>query len=152
MAWIPCSGLETVDGMIWVKRMTQKARRARESRDRGVDLMNGYLYGENDFVDGRVLRFLALTDEQFADEVCGESDDEAAARRSVVRSGRSADECREFSAKLRKSMSDFALLEADEGRMPRGVRAGAIKFFYNALMMPVVYAVFRRAERKRKAP
>jgi hypothetical protein len=129
--------------------MAQKARRAKESRNSGADLMNDYLYGEDDFADGQVLRFLALTDGQFAEEVCGQVDDEAGARRALARSGRSPDECREFSAKLRKSLSDFALLEADEGRMPPGFRASAIKFFYNVLMMPVVYTVFRRAERKR---
>ncbi len=150
MAWTPCSGLETVDGMVWIKRMAQKARRAKESLDSGTDLMNGYLYGENDFADSKVLRFLGLSDAQFADEIYSEPDDEAGARRALARSGRSPEECAEFSAKFRKSLNDFALLEADEGRVPPGLKASAIKFFYNAIMMPIVYVVFRRAEQKRK--
>ena len=44
MSWIPCSGSERVDGMVWVKRMAQKARRAQQSRESGNDLMNGYLW------------------------------------------------------------------------------------------------------------
>lgn len=149
MAWMPCSGLETVDDMVWVKRMAQKARRADESRSSGEDLMNGYLYGENDFIDGRVLRFLGLSDDQFADAARAEADSVLAARRALASSGRSPNECREFSERLRKSFANFCLLEADEGRLPPGLRATLIRFFYNRLMMPIVYVVFRRAERKR---
>jgi hypothetical protein len=69
---------------------------------------------------GKVLRFLELTDKQFSDDVCSEPDDEAGVRRAFARSGRSPEQRLEFSAKLRTSMGDFFLLDADEDRTPPG--------------------------------
>lgn len=151
MGWMPCSGLETVDGMVWVKRLVQKARRMLESERAGTDLMNGYLFGENDYVDGKVLRFLGIRDVFILDTVRGNPDDASAARTVLARSGRSPEELRAFGARLRKSMAGFAFMEADEGRMPPGPLAWGIKFFYNRLLMPVVYAQFRWAGRRRRA-
>lgn len=148
--WIPCSGLEMVDGMVWVKRMAQKARRAQRSRASQTDCMNGYLYGESDFLDGRVLRFLGTSDTAFVADVCSEADDEAGVRRALARSGRTASERREFSAKMEKELKAFPIIDADEGRLPPGFRTNVLKFFYNSMMMPIVYIVFRRAEQRRR--
>ena len=101
---MPCSGLEEIDDMIWVKRMAQKARRAQQSRESGTDLMNGYLYGENDFYDGRILRFLGTSDTKFSANVCSEADDEAGVRRVLAASRRTVAEGRAFSAKLEKEL------------------------------------------------
>ncbi len=148
--WMPCSGLETVDGMAWVKRMAQKARRAQQSRASGTDLMNGYLYGESDFYDGRVLRFLGVTDTEFSADVCSEADDEAGVRRVLAKTGRTETERREFSANLERQLKAFPIIDADEGRLPPGFRTSALKFLYNSLMMPIVHVIFRRAEQKRR--
>jgi hypothetical protein len=151
MSWIPCSGSERVDGMVCVKRMAQKARRAQQSRESGNDLMNGYLYGDNDFMDGSVLRFLGMSDAEFSADICSEADDEAGIRRALANTSRSAAERLEFSTKMERQLKSFPIIDADEGRLPPGFRTSALKFFYNSLMMPIVYPVFRRAERKRRA-
>ncbi len=149
MTWTPCSPLETVDGLVWVKRMAQKARYCVEHESSQRELMNGYLFGESDFIDGKVLKFLRATAQAFLDAVRGEPDDAAAAHRIVAASGRTSDECFQFSVKLSKQMSNFALIEADEGRLRPGMRTSLIRFFYNRMMMPIVYRVFRSAERRR---
>jgi hypothetical protein len=43
-----------------------------------------------------------------------------------------------------------SMLDADEGRLGPGLRSNAIAFVYNRAMMPIVYAVFRRAVFKRR--
>ena len=147
MGWVPCSGLESAAGLVWLPRMLQKARRCLSSPDgRSVD---GYLYGDSDFIDKQVIAFLRTDDEAVSALVRENPSDADVARILVERSGRSAAECAAFSTSLRRKLFDFILLEADEGRV-RGFKGAAVKFVYNKLLMPVIYPLFRRDERKRK--
>ena len=148
MSWVPCSGLESAAGMVWLPRMLQKARRCLTSPDgRAVD---GYLYGDNDFIDKQVIAFLRTDDEAISALVRDNPSDADVARIIVERSGRTASECAAYSSSLKRKLFNFIMLEADEGRV-RGFKAAVIKFLYNKALMPVVYVMFRRDERNRKA-
>ena len=151
MSWMPCSGHESFNDLIWLPRMLQKARRYEESCAAKRDLMNGYLFGDSDFIDHRVLRFLRTGDAAVRAAVRAHARDDDAARVILQHSGRTAEECRAFSRRLRLVFAGFVLLEADEGRLPPGTVSNAIRFVYNRAIMPIGYMVFRRAERKRMA-
>ncbi len=148
MTWIPCSGLETAEGLVWLPRLLQKARRC-QSQSTSSRLTDGYCYGQNDFIDKFLLRFLRTDDSAVSALLRQEADDAVVTRALVEQSGRSPQECRQFSNKMCKLSFNFALLEADEGRMQPGMKRALIRGFYNRLMMPIVYAMFRRDEAKR---
>ncbi len=149
--WIPCSGLESVDGLVWIKRMMQKGRRWSEGRRTGTDLLDGYLFGESDFVDCKVIGFLRSNNEAVIDAIRAEPDDVRAAQKLIAASGRSPEEICRFSDQLRKEVGNFMLMEADEGRLPPGLRTSMIRFVYNRLLMPIFYRQYRTAERHRAA-
>ncbi len=111
-------------------RLIEKARRYEAGRTAGTDLMNGYLYGDNDFIDKQVLAFL--------------NTDDTSVRALVREYADDADVCR-----IVVELLNFVFLEADEGRLADGVRTRLISFAYNRLLMPVVYAQFAMAERRR---
>jgi hypothetical protein len=152
MGWIPRSGLDTIEGMVWLPRLLEKARRHEAGRAASADLMDGYLYGNSDYIDKQVLEFLRMGDTDVSAIVREQPDDAAAAAAIVARSGRSAAERGAFSARLRRKLFDFVLLEADEGRLPPGIKRSTVRFLYNRVIMPVFYARFRADERKRAQP
>ncbi len=147
--WIPCSGLESVDGLVWVKRIVQKGRRLLEDRRTDTNWLDGYLFGESDFVDGKVIRFLHSSNEAVLEGVRIEPDDVCVAQNLIAASGRSSDEVAQFSKQLRKEVGNFMLMEADEGRLPPGLRTSMIRLIYNRLLMPIFYRQYKAAERHR---
>lgn len=149
--WMPCSGREEFAGLVWLPRLVQKARRFAQGRVRGEDLMNGYCYGDNDVADRALLDFLRLDDATVLQIVEAHPLDEDAARELIERSGRTLEERRSFNASLRRKLFNFALLEADEGRMTPGLRRSLLRFFYNRVVMPPFYLWFGLSERKRRA-
>lgn len=149
MGWIPCSGRDSVAGLVWLPRLLEKARRSEASPE--GRLVEGYLYGDNDFIDKQLIAFLRTDDAAISALVREHPADADVARIIVERSGRSAAECEAFSRKFRRNNFDFVLLEADEGRL-RGIKGAILKFVYNSLIMPVVYRMFTRDERNRTAP
>ena len=149
MGWVPCSGLDSVEGLVWLPRLLEKARRCETSPD--GRLVEGYCYGENDFIDKDLIAFLRTDDATISALVREHPADADVAKILVERSARTPAECAAFSASLRRKFFDFIMLEADEGRLPPGPKAAIVKFAYNALLMPAVYWMFRRDERKRKA-
>jgi hypothetical protein len=148
MAWIPCSGRNSVAGLVWLPRLLEKARHCEGAP--GGRLVDGYCYGNNDFIDKDVIAFLRTDDAAISKEVRAHPLDADAARVIVERSGRSAAECAAFSAKLSKKFFNFVMLEADEGRLSPGAKATLVAFLYNNVMMPIVYPMFRHDERKRE--
>lgn len=149
MGWVPRSGLESIEDVVWLPRLLQKARRREEGRAAGTDLMNGYMYGDNDFIDEKVLRFLHIGDTAVSALVREQPDDSVVARSIVESSGTTPDERRQFSRRLRRQLFDFVMLEADEGRIPAGFKRSFVQFVYRRLIAPAAYAIFRRAEEKR---
>ncbi len=152
MTWTPCSGLEEREALPWLPRLIQKARRYEEGRAAGTDLMGGYLYGDNDFIDQKLLAFLRTDDASVCALVREHDDDAEVARNVVARSDRTESERRAFGVRFRRRLLNFVFLEADEGRLPDGLRTRAIRFAYNRLLMPVVYKQFSIAENKRSRP
>jgi hypothetical protein len=149
--WTPCSGLEEREALPWLPRLIEKARRYEAGRTAGTDLMRGYLYGDNDFIDKQLLGFLRTDDASVGTLVREYDDDAEVAERLVASSRRTESERRAFGILLRRRMWNFSFLEADEGRLPDGLRTRMIRFAYNRLLMPVVYAQFSAAERKRRS-
>jgi hypothetical protein len=149
--WMPCSGREEFADVVWLPRLIAKARRFAQGRARGEDLMNGYCYGDNDVADRALLEFLKLDDAAVLRVIEAHPLDEDAARELIERGGGTLEERRRFSASLRRKLFNFALLEADEGRMPPGLRRSLLRFVYNRVVMPPFYLWFGYAERKRRA-
>ncbi len=149
MGWIPCSGLDSLAGLVWLPRLLQKARHCETLGNE--HLVDGYCYGDNDFIDKQLIAFLRTNDAAISALVRQHESDAQVASMLVDRSGRSTAECAAFSKALRRKFFDFALLEADEGRLAPGPKAAILKFVYNNVMMPIVYRIFARDERSRKA-
>ncbi len=148
MGWMPCSGLKAYDGLVWLPRLIEKARRFEEGRRSGRDLMEGYFYGSSDAIDGPLLQFLRVDDETVLGLVAEQADDREVARGLIERSGRSLEERQSFSAQLRRKFFDFSLLEADEGSMPPGPKRSALAFLYRRILMPIFAAQYRSAKRR----
>ena len=149
--WIPCSAQDELAGLPWLPRLLEKARRFEAGRAAGVDLMNGYLYGDNDFIDAQLLRFLHATDAAVSALVNEHPDDADVARILIQRSGRSDDEVRRFAKRMRRQNFNFVLTEADEDRLGNGLGARLMRFAYNRVIMPIVYRKFAADGRKRAA-
>lgn len=149
ITWVPRPPRDEFDGLIWLPRLIDKGRRSLLRRDGGETVMNGYLFGDNDFIDAQVLKFLRTEGDALADQLAMCADDDAVARDVIARSGRTFDERRAFSVALDRRLFGFNVIEADEGRMQPGPGRDALAFFYNRIMMPILYVVFRRAEIKR---
>jgi len=149
MSWIPCSGLNTMAGLVWLPRLLEKARRT-ESSPNGR-LVDGYCYGDNDFIDKQLIAFLRTDDATISALVKELPADTDVARILVEQSGRSAAECAAFSQAFRRKFFNFVFLEADEGRLAPGLKASTVKFMYNNVLMPAIYWMFRRDEDKRNS-
>jgi Domain of unknown function (DUF5069) len=149
MGWMPRSGRDSLAGLSWLPRLLDKARRC-EAASSGR-LVDGYCYGDNDFIDKQLLAFLRTDDSTVSQLVREYPDDADVADVLVKRSGRSQEECAAFDTAFRRKHLDFLLLEADEGRLAPGFKATIVKFLYNRVMMPIVYPLFKRDERKRSA-
>src|ERR1700682_4052916 len=147
MGWIPCSGRNSVAGLVWFPRLLEKARRC-ESAQNG-HLVDGYCYGDNDFIDKQLIAFLRTDDATISALVREQPVDADVARILVERSGHGPAEIEAFNAVFRRKNFNFVLLEADEGRLRPGLKASILKFLYNGAVMPIFYPLFRRDERKR---
>ena len=149
--WMPCSGREEFADLVWLPRLIAKARRFAQGRACGEDIMNGYCYGDNDVADRALLDFLKLDDAAVLRVVEVHPLDDDAARELIERGGRTIEERRRFSASLRRKLFNFALLEADEGRMAPGLRRSLLRLVYNRVVMPPFYLWFGYVERRRRA-
>ena len=149
MGWMPRSGRDSIAGLSWLPRLLDKARHcAASSNGRLVD---GYCYGDNDFIDKQLITFLRTDDATISQLVQEHPADADVANVLVARSGRSPAECAAFDRTLRRKNFNFVLLEADEGRLRPGFKSASLKFLYNNVVMRIFYPLFERDERKRKA-
>ncbi len=147
MAWVPCSGRNSVAGLSWLPRLLEKARRCELSTH--GRLVDGYCYGDNDFIDKQLLTFLRTTDTAVSALVREHPDDVSVASILVERSGRTPAEIAAFDKAFRRKNFNFVFVEADEGRLGSGPRSMIVKALYNGAIMPIFYSRFRRDERKR---
>lgn len=129
--------------------MVQKARRIVDSGS-DSNRIGEYIFGRNDPVDGMLLRFLRISDEEVLDVVRANPDDRAAAMQILTMSGKSPDECARFSRRLMRVNGAFlAMMDADEGRSKPGPWTSFLRWFYNCVIMTPAYAYFARKERNR---
>ena len=146
---MPRSGCDSIAGLSWLPRLLDKARRCETSSN--GRLVDGYMYGDNDFIDKQLIAFLRTDDTTVSQLVREHPADADVAGILVERSGRSAAEIAAFDKTFRRNNLNFVFVEADEGRLGSGFKATAIRFFYNNVVMRIVYPLFARDERKRKA-
>ena len=149
MGWTPRSGRDSIAGLPWLPRLLDKARHCEASSN--GRLVDGYCYGDNDFIDKQLIEFLRTDDTTISRLVKEHPADADVAAVLVERSGRSATECEAFGKTFRRKNLNFVFLEADEGRLGGGFKATALKFFYNNVVMRIFYPLFERDERKRSA-
>jgi hypothetical protein len=145
--WNPRSGGDEIYNCIWLPRMIDKARRVADSG--GGYLIDGeYMFGEKDFADGRLLRFLGLSSAQVLGVVGVEPDDAQAAARIIELSGKTPPECAAFNRRFRLLMGPFLpMIDADEGRKPPGPWTAFLRGLYNNVIFRPALAIFRRSER-----
>lgn len=107
------------------------------------------MYGDNDFADGILLRFLGITDAQVLEAVRTHPDDAAAAERILVASGKTPEQCAAFNRRFLLLAGLFLpFIEADEGRAKPGLRTSFLRAFYNGVVAGPAIAVFRRMQGK----
>lgn len=149
--WMPRPWNAELVGCIWLPRMLDKGRQALASERQGQNLMNNYLFGDCDYADGKLLKFLRTNDARVLDLLRAMEDDQTVAHTLIRESGRSADEIQAWGKRFRTVNAPFiALWDADEGRREPGVGTSFLKLFYNYLMMPPIYLGFWIAERLRQ--
>jgi hypothetical protein len=149
--WMPrYSGSDRLGGCIWLGRLIDKARRYDSTGTAPDQMLGDYMYGDGDYLDGKLLRFLGLHDAQISEVVRNEPDDERAAQRILERSRKTTAECEAFNRTFARMNGPFlAMIDIDEGRRKPGLGALVIKAAYNALVFPIGIVMFRSANRKR---
>jgi hypothetical protein len=152
-AWTPRSGREALAGVAWLPRLLDKGRRRLAGERAGTDLLGAYLFGDHNFTDGQLLRFLRLTGDDVLAVLRREPDDAAAAAELVRRSGRTPRELAAWSARFGRTQGLFlAMMDADEGRRPPGPGTALLRGALNTLIAPPMAWLYRRAARRRRGP
>ena len=144
-AWVPRSPFERLSNCVFLGRIIDKARRCESGMPVGE-----YMYGDNDYMDSRVLRFLGTNAANVTDLIRSHADDDVVARKLVERSGKSNRDLRRFNTRMLVMYGlVFAMFDADEGRR-RGVGAGTLARLYNSVIYPPFEKKFRRDEDRSK--
>jgi Domain of unknown function (DUF5069) len=151
MNWMPrYSGSDQLAGCVWLGRLIDKGRRYEAVGVAPGEMLGGYMFGDNDYLDSKLLRFLGLSDAQICEILRREPDDERAAQRILERSGKTAAQCAEFNRAFTRANAPFlAMIDADEGRRKPGLGALLLKSAYNAVIFPIGILMYRSASRKR---
>ena len=146
--WCPRSAFERSAGCVFLGRLIDKARRRAAGRAAGIDLMDGYMYGDNDYMDSRVLKFLNAKAADVDALVASNADDDSVARTLVERSGKSAAQLGAFNRRMVGIYGPvFVMFDADEGRR-RDRFSRLLGHLYNTLMFPPFARKFAADERK----
>lgn len=149
--WMPRSWREEIMGCVFLPRMLEKGRRVLEGKRQGRDLMNGYLFGDFDYADGMLLRFLRTNEARVLELLRNGQDDAAVAGTLISESGRTRPEIAAWSKRFRRINAVFtAMWDADEGRRKPGLGTSLLRGLYNGILMPPVYLAFRTAASLRR--
>ena len=144
MTWTPPSGYDELSGCVWLPRLLAKARRHVAAAELG-----DYMFGDHDYLDAWLLRFLRTDEATVCAAVRSDGDDRAVARRLVEKSGRAPDELARFRRHFTFWNAPWlVMIDADEGRT-RGPAARLLNFVYNRVVVPPAIAVYRRATARR---
>jgi Domain of unknown function (DUF5069) len=154
MTWLPrYSGSDRLAGCMWLGRLIDKARQYEAAGIVAGEMLGEYMYGDGDYMDAKLLRFLGLHDSQISQIVRDEPDDELAARRIVERSGKTPEQCAAFNRAFARGNAPFlAMMDADEGRRKPGLGVALMKAVYNTVVFPIGVLMYRSASRKHPPP
>jgi Domain of unknown function (DUF5069) len=143
--WIPRSPFCRLSNCVFLARIIDKARRAASGLPIGE-----YMYGDNDYMDSRVLRFLGVSASDLNAIVRVQPSDEAVGRILIERSRKSPKQIARFNTRMLLTYGAiFAMFDADEGRRT-GAFAKALAGFYNRVIYPPFAKKFRRDEARAK--
>lgn len=107
------------------------------------------MYGDNDYMDSRVLNFLRAKAADLNALIVSQSSDDLVARALVERSGRSPRQIAAFNTRMLLVYGAiFAMFDADEGRKT-GPLAKALAAFYNRIIYPPFAKKFSRDEARK---
>jgi hypothetical protein len=119
-------------------RLIDKGRRKLEGDRLGQDLLGDYMFGDHDYLDGFLLRFLGLPDAVILEILRDEPDDERAAAAIVERAGKTPEQCRAWSQRFeREQHLPLLNLDRDEGRYSFGPLGDALWTVGQSLFLPV---------------
>jgi hypothetical protein len=105
---------------MWLGRLIDKARRYEAAGVAPGEMLGEYMFGDNDYMDAKLLRFLGLNDRQICEIVGSEPDDERAAlriRQHIVWRGVDADAENRFFADINPGMVEKLFLYDHSGRL-----------------------------------
>lgn len=146
MRWTPRSGYETLHGCIWLPLLLDKARRVAAGSGHLID--GEWMYGDNDFADGILLRFLGVSDAKVVEIVRAQSDDAAAGAQLLAIGGKTPAQIAAFNRRFRLAAGAFMpLIEADEGRAAPSPWTNALRALYNGVIAGPAIAVFKWMQR-----
>ena len=139
--WFPCSPFERLENCVFLPRMLDKARR----KESGLPI-GEYMYGDNDYMDSRLLRFLRASAAEVSALVRSQPGDDIVARMLIERSGKTPGQIAWFNNRMLLAYGViFAMFDADEGRRS-GPLARALAHFYNLVIYPPFAWKFARDE------
>jgi hypothetical protein len=147
MTWVPrYSGRDQLAGCMWLGRLIDKGRRYEAAGVAPGEMLGEYMFGDHDYMDAKLLRFLDLKDAYICEIVRSEPDDERAAQRIIAHSGKTAAQCAAFNRSFLRANAPFlAMMDADEGRRKPGLGASLMKAAYNAVIFPLGILMYRNA-------
>ena len=120
--------------------MLEKGRRA---EDCGNAALGEYLFGERDYLDGKLLDFLGLNETDVRRILRSATDDEQAARLVLQAAQKNGDECAAFSKRFARKYGLFlAMIDADEGRGKPSLLAKFMQVTYNRVIYPIARAIY----------
>lgn len=151
MNWPPRSGFEREGECVWLPRFIDKIRKAlAESAAPGDLLPDGYMLGEGDFLDAKLLDFLGLSSREVVEAVKAEPDDSRVAQALLKRVGKDSTECARWSLDfLQRYSLSLNMIDADERRPQPEAVAEFLREFYNSQIVRQATAAY--VERRQAA-
>jgi hypothetical protein len=151
MNWVPrYSGRDQLAGCMWLGRLIDKGRQYEAAGVAPGEMLGEYMFGDHDYMDAKLLRFLGLSDAEICEIIRTDPDDERVAQRILERSGKTAVQCAAFNRAFVRANAPFlAMMDADEGRRKPGLGASLMKATYNAVIFPLGILMYRSGSRRR---
>lgn len=149
--WKPRSVYAEAGELAWLPRLLDKGRRALEGERAGKDMLWPYMYGDSDYMDARLLKFLGVNGDEILAILRKAKSDDAAVAAILARAGKSEQERRDWSRSFRLREAPFLILiEADDGRLAGGAAAALLGWLYNAFILPIGIRMYRQGEARRQ--
>ena len=141
--WKPRRWNEKLENCLWLPRMIDKGRRHIEAQRDAHVSMHGYLFGDLDYGDWQLLRFLRTNQDQVSRLLEELDSDQDVAKRIVKDSNRSKEDIEKWNKRFRAVNCLFTpMWDADEAHRSPGLTTTLIKYSYIFILMPPVYLVY----------